>query len=205
MIPLTKRQKEILDFINRFFLQNGFAPSYREIAKGLGLTSIATVHQHIKSLEEKGFVNKNFNRARALEIIHPETGFAQAPLLGKVAAGSPIEAIETQETLFIPPDMAGPNVYALKVKGDSMKDEGIFEDDYVIIEKTEIPQNGDVVIALLDNENVTLKRFYKEKDHFRLQPSNPRYGPIRTRQLTIQGRVVGVIRKYSRFKTRTKF
>lgn len=202
---MTKRQKQILDFIHEFTLQKGYAPSYREIAGALGLTSVATIAQHIKSLKGKKLINSQFNRARAIEVVARQSDFSAIPLLGTVAAGFPIEAIETRETLMVPPDMTSEKVYALKVRGDSMKDEGVLEGDYVIVEQTENPQNGEMVIALLDNENVTLKRFFKETDHFRLQPSNPLYGPIRTKQLTIQGRVIGVIRKYTRFKKRVRF
>ncbi len=197
MEHLTKRQKEILDFIEKFIQSHDYSPSYREIAEGMRLGSIATVAVHIDNLKEKGYLNKDFREARSLQLTPrwDERAF-EIPLIGRIAAGEPIEAIRTNETIDIPRDMMGKNVFALKVRGDSMIEEGIFDGDYIIIEKTHNPHNGEIVVALLDNEFATVKRFYREKDHIRLQPGNPRYKPIRTRKVIIQGRVKGVIRKF---------
>jgi len=197
MEQLTKRQKEILDFISEFIENRDYAPSYREIADKFHLGSVATIAVHIDNLKEKGFLTKDFREARSLQLTPrwDERTF-EIPLMGLIAAGAPIEAIRTSETIDIPKDMMGKNVFALKVRGDSMIEEGIFDGDYIIVEQTSNPNNGEIVVALLDNENATLKRFYKEKDHIRLQPSNPKYGPIRVKKVMVQGRVRGVIRKF---------
>lgn len=197
MEHLTKRQKEILDFISEYSQSHDYAPSYREIAEFFQLSSIATVADHIGNLKDKGFLTKDFNEARSLQLTPrwDERTF-EIPLLGSVAAGAPIEAIRTNETIDIPKDMMGKNVFALRVRGDSMIEDGIFNGDYIIIEQIETPKDGDIVVALLDNENATLKRFYREKDHIRLQPANSNYNPIRTKKVIIQGRVKGVIRKF---------
>jgi len=195
---LTKRQSQILNYVKTYLEKHEYAPSFREIASGLKLSSIATISDHIQNLKEKGYLTSAKNLARSIQLTPTwdERTFS-IPLLGTVAAGSPIQAIRTHETINIPRDMMKPNVFALKVRGDSMIDDGIYEGDYVIIEKIVEPKNGDIVVSLLDNENVTLKRFFKEKDHIRLQPANSNYAPIRVKQVTIQGRVLGVIRKFA--------
>ncbi|MCX6809516.1 MAG: transcriptional repressor LexA [Candidatus Berkelbacteria bacterium] len=197
-LPLTKRQTEILNFIKSFIDENDYAPSYREIAKALGLSSVATVAEYINVLEQKGHLTRQSSCARALQLTPSwdERTF-EVPLIGIIAAGHPIEAIRTNETIDIPRDMMGPSVFALKVSGDSMKDDGIFDGDYVIIEKTNNPRNGDIVVALVDNDNVTLKRFFREKRRIRLQPANKTYKPIYTKKALVQGRLRGVIRKYA--------
>jgi len=197
MDSLTKRQKEILDFISKFISDHDYAPSYREIANHFHLGSIATVAVHLDNLKIKGYLTKDYNEARSLQLTPrwDERTF-EIPLLGVIAAGAPIEAIRTNETIDIPKDMMAKNVFALKVRGDSMIGDGIFDGDYIIIEQTNSPNNGDIVVALLDNENATLKRYYREKDHIRLQPANSNYGPIRVKKVLIQGRVRGVIRKF---------
>ena len=197
MEHLTKRQKEILDFISEYIASHDYAPSYREIAEFFHLSSIATVADHLDNLKEKGFLTKDYNEARSLQLTPrwDERSF-EIPLMGVIAAGSPIEAIRTNETIDIPKDMMGKHVFALKVRGDSMIEDGIFDGDYIIIEQTDSPRNGEIVVALLDNENATLKRFYREKDHIRLQPANSNYKPIRTKRVVVQGRVKGVIRKF---------
>lgn len=197
MEHLTKRQKEILDFIQNYIQSHDYAPSYREIAEFFHLSSIATVADHIGNLKNKGFLTKDFNEARSLQLTPrwDERTF-EIPLLGSIAAGAPIEAIRTNETIDIPRDMMAKNVFALKVRGDSMIEDGIFNGDYIIIEQTQNPNNGDIVVALLDNENATLKRYYREKDHIRLQPANSNYQAIRVKKVMIQGRVRGVIRKF---------
>lgn len=196
-LPLTKRQCEILDYIRAFIDDNEYAPSYREIAKSLRLSSVATVAEYISVLEQKGYLTKQGACARALQLTPAwdERTF-EVQLIGRIAAGHPIEAIRTSETIDVPRDMMGPNVFALKVSGDSMKDDGIFDGDYVIIEKTNNPKNGDIVVALVDEDLVTLKRFFREKTRIRLQPANSNYKPIYTRKALVQGRVKGVIRKY---------
>ena len=196
-LPLTKRQTEILSFIRQFIEENEYAPSYREIAASLSLSSVATVAEYISVLEQKGYLNKDTSCARSLQLTPSwdERTFS-IPLMGTIAAGKPIEAIRTNETIEIPRDMMGPNVFALKVHGDSMIGDGILDGDFVVIEKTNHPKNGDIVVALLDQDNVTLKRFYREKTRIRLQPANSNYRPIYTRKAFVQGRVKGVIRKF---------
>lgn len=196
-LPLTKKQSLILEFIRTFIGDNDYAPSYREIAAQLNLSSVATVAEYINVLEQKGYLKKEASSARSLQLTPSwdERTF-EIPLMGVIAAGRPIEAIRTSETIDIPRDMMSANVFALKVSGDSMKDDGILDGDYVIIEKTHNPKNGDIVVALLDNENVTLKRFYREKNRIRLQPANSAYKPIYTKRALVQGRLKGVIRKF---------
>ena len=196
--PLTKRQAEILEFIKNFIGHNEYAPSYREIAASCGFSSVATVAEYISVLSDKGYLTKDSACARSLQLTPSwdERAF-EVPLMGVIAAGAPIEAIRTSETIDIPRDMMGPNVFALKVTGNSMVEDGIFDGDYVIIEKTNNPKNGDVVVALLDSNNVTLKRFFREKRRIRLQPANKTYKPIYTRRALVQGRLKGVIRKFA--------
>lgn len=197
-LPLTKRQSEILDYIRSFIGENEYAPSYREIAKSLRLSSVATIAEYICVLEQKGYLTKQGSCARALQLTPSwDERVFEVQLIGRIAAGQPIEAIRTNETIDIPRDMMGPNVFALHVSGDSMKDDGIFDGDYVIIEKTSNPRNGDIVVALVDEDLVTLKRFFREKTRIRLQPANSNFKPIYTRKALVQGRVKGVIRKYA--------
>jgi repressor LexA len=202
MTPLTPRQREILDYIVTFTEQNDFSPSYREIAEHFQLSSTATIAEHIDTLKLKGYLRDDLSGIRSLrpqqsEIPQPSIMLQiGVPLLGSIAAGTPIEAVQTSETIDIPKDMAGKKVFALKVRGDSMIDDGILNGDYVIIESCNTPKDGDIVVALLDRDNVTLKRFYREKDHVRLQPANKKYKPIRVKKVVIQGRVKGVIRKF---------
>lgn len=194
---LTKRQTEIYNFIRDFIDSHDYAPSYREIAEFFQLSSTATIAEHIESLKEKGYLRGDLSGARSLQLSPQwDNETFNVPLMGAIAAGSPIEAIRTRETIDIPRDMMGPDIFALKVRGDSMIDDGILDGDYVIIESTNNPKNGDIVVALLENENVTLKRYYKEKDHIRLQPANSKYSPIRVNKVVVQGKVRGVIRKF---------
>lgn len=199
---LTKRQREILDFINDFFDNNGFAPSIREIGEYLQLSSPATVHAHIENLKKKGFLRSNFNEARSIELIPIDTSFARAvelPLVGLITAGEPIEAVEMMETIAIPADFVRDkiNSYVLQVKGESMVEEGILSGDYVIVERNPSPKNGDVVVALLNNAYATLKKFYREANRIRLQPANSNMEPIYAKDPLIQGVVRGVIRKFN--------
>ncbi len=197
MDPLTKKQKFILDFITEFIAKNGYAPSYREIGESFGLSSVSTVAEHIDTLAAKGYLSKEENEARSLQLTPAwDEATFEVPLMGIIAAGAPIQAIRTNETIDIPRDMMGPNVFALKVRGDSMIEDGIFNGDYVIIEQSSTAKNGDIVVALVDRENVTLKRFYQEKDHVRLQPANKSMKPILTKNVVVQGKVKGIIRKF---------
>ena len=204
MNPLTKRQAEILEYVTQHIASHNYAPSYREIGEHFGLSSTATIAEHVESLKSKGYLSHEENLARSLQptaISQPEPSREMAgafiPLLGSIAAGRPIEAIPTNETIDIPRDMMGSNVFALRVKGESMIEDGIMNGDYIIVEQTRTARNGDIVVALIDRENVTLKRFYKEKDRIRLQPANSSMQPIYLTRVTIQGKVRGVIRKFN--------
>lgn len=203
--PLTKKQKEVLAFIEGFIREHGFTPSYREIASGLGLSSPSTIHQHIQALCEKGVINTGEDGcARSIELV--DAGDVSPlsvllPMVGIITAGEPIEAIEENEAMAVPTDFVvdATNSYVLKVKGRSMIEDGIFDGDYVIIERNPSPKNGDIVVALLDNAYATLKRFYREADHIRLQPANSTMGPIIVKgDVNIQGIVRAVIRKFGR-------
>lgn len=197
--PLTKKQKEIYDYVGAFIDTNGYAPSFREIAEYFHYSSVATVAEYINILESKNYLCKAALKPRSLQISAQSDGESyEIPLLGTIAAGAPIEAIRTHEKIDIPRDMLGRKTFALKVRGNSMIEDGIFDGDYVIIEPTSSARNGDIVVALLDNENVTLKRFYNEKNQIRLQPSNSSLKPMRfaKKRVTIQGKVKGVIRKF---------
>lgn len=199
---LTPKQKQILDYIEQFIEENGYSPSYREIAEHFQFSSVATVAEHIENLRLKGYLSSDAGY-RSLQVkevtVESSTNpfeFLTIPLLGAIQAGKPIEAVKTNETLEIPRDMMAKNAFALKVKGDSMIDDGILEGDYVVVEPCQSPKNGDIIVALIDKDDVTLKRFYREKDHIRLQPANKKYQPIRVKKITIQGKVRGVIRKF---------
>jgi repressor LexA len=199
---LTRRQKEMLDFLNGYIEQNGYAPTIEETADHFGLRSLATVHKHLTNLQKKGLVKRDWNRSRALELV-PTTVKVQAvelPLLGRVAAGSPIEAVTASETIFVPEDMVGrEETYVLQVKGDSMIEEQIRDGDYVIVENRRFARDGEMVIALLDGESVTLKKLFREGGgRVRLQPANAALQPIYVDQdrLRVQGVVIGVLRKY---------
>lgn len=203
---LTKKQKKTLDFISSFIEQKGYSPSYREIAVGLKLNSVATVAQHVDTLVAKGLLVKGNNSARSLmpteevEAQVNEKGI-RLPILGLIAAGSPIETIEGHaETLEVPPFMVGQkHSYVLQVKGESMIEDGIHSGDYVVVQEKEVPSNGEVVVALVNNSEATLKRYYKEARRIRLQPANSSMEPIYVdagTPLKIQGVVIGLIRKY---------
>ena len=201
MLPLTKRQREILDYLNEFIQQHGYAPSLEEIGRRFGLSSLATVHKHLTNLQDKGFIKRAWNRSRSVELLPTRMGTraVELPLLGYVAAGSPIEAITTSETIAVPEDLTGKqDTYVLRVRGDSMIDEQIRDGDYVIIEDRKNAENGEMVIALVGGTDVTLKKFYRENGHIRLQPANPAMRPLvfDADHVQIQGVVVGVMRKY---------
>ena len=199
---LTRRQKEILDYLNEYIDREGYAPTIEEIAEHFSLRSLATVHKHLTNLQEKGLIRRAWNRSRALELVPTEVKVhaVELPLLGRVAAGSPIEAIDASETIFVPENMIGRHeTYVLQVKGDSMIEEQIRDGDYVIVENRTTANDGEMVIALLDGENVTLKKLFREGGgQVRLQPANARLQPMLVDQdrLRIQGVVIGVLRKY---------
>jgi repressor LexA len=199
---LTRRQKEILDYLGRHIERKGYAPTIEEIGDHFGLSSLATVHKHLSNLQEKGLIKRAWNRSRALELVPTEVAVraVELPLLGRVAAGTPIEAVSSTETIFVPEDMVGrKSTYVLQVKGDSMIEEQIRDGDYVIVEDRTTARDGEMVIALLDGENVTLKKMYREGGgKIRLQPANSRMKPIFVDQddVRVQGVVIGVLRKY---------
>lgn len=201
--PLTKKQKDVLDFIEEFIQDKGYTPSYREIAKGLGLSSASTVYQHIQTLCEKGVINTGDDgAARSIELVESEVLSPMSvmlPLAGVITAGEPIDAVEENEAIAIPTDFVVDvaNSYVLRVKGRSMIEDGIFDGDYVVIERNPSPKNGDIVVALLDNAYATLKRFYRESTFIRLQPANSTMDPIIVHgDINIQGIVRAVIRRF---------
>ena len=200
MFELTSKQKDLLDAITQHVGDRGVMPSYRELAAAMGVKSPATINKHVSLLEKKGYVLRH-DGGRSLSLTPKATMSRPAvglPLHGKIAAGVPIEAIETNETIDVPADMVVDeiNSYVLTVKGTSMIDDGILDGDYVIVERNPSPKNGDIVVALLHNTDVTLKRFYREANRIRLQPANSTMNPIYTRDPLIQGVVRAVLRKY---------
>jgi repressor LexA len=201
VLPLTKRQREILDFLNEFIQDNGYAPSLEEIGRRFGLSSLATVHKHLTNLQDKGFIKRSWNRSRSVELVPTRAGgrALELPLLGYVAAGAPIEAVAGSETIAVPEDLAGKrDMYVLRVKGDSMIDEQIRDGDFVVVEDRKTAENGEMVIALVGGSDVTLKKFYLENGRVRLQPANPAVRPLvySSDEVQVQGVVVGVMRKY---------
>ena len=201
MLPLTKRQREILDYLNEFIQQHGYAPSLEEIGRRFSLSSLATVHKHLTNLQEKGFIRRAWNRSRSVELIPTHVGgrAIELPLLGFVAAGAPIEAVASNQTIAVPESLVGKrDSYVLRVKGDSMIDEQIRDGDFVIVENRKSVENGEMVIALVGGLDVTLKKFYRENGKIRLQPANPAMQAITldADRVQVQGVVVGVMRKY---------
>jgi repressor LexA len=201
VLPLTKRQREILDYLQDFIQQHGYAPSLEEIGRRFGLSSLATVHKHLTNLQEKGFIKRAWNRSRSVEMIPTNSGgrSVDLPLLGYVAAGVPIEAVTSNETIAVPEDLVGRReTYVLRVRGNSMIDEQICDGDFVIVEDRKTAQNGETVVALLGGSDVTLKKLYRENGRVRLQPANPTMQPlfVEADQVQVQGVVVGVMRKY---------
>ncbi|PIP16002.1 MAG: hypothetical protein COX45_00385 [Candidatus Portnoybacteria bacterium CG23_combo_of_CG06-09_8_20_14_all_44_36] len=199
---LTKRQKQILDYIKKFIEVNDYAPTIDEIKRRFRLSSPATVHKHIENLKSKGYLNKIENQPRSIQLNSEEelSNLVRIPLLGTIAAGSPIEAIEFPETINVPKSQLSKSGehFALRVQGDSMLGEGIFDGDTVIVRKQPDAENGETIVALLKNNEVTLKKIYKEKNRFRLQPANPNFKPIFVKELVIQGKVISVIRNYEK-------
>ena len=201
---LTKKQGEILDFIKVYVANHGYPPTVREIAKKLKVNSPATIHSHLNKLAEKKYIKKDDSKNRAIELLvdneylNKNESIVSIPLLGKIKAGLPIEAIENPNDFFEVPSYLIPKnkeVYALNVSGDSMINIGIYENDIVLIEKQNIARNGDIVVAMNDENEVTLKTFYKEKGHFRLQPENDTMEPIILNNVTILGKAIGLYRK----------
>lgn len=197
---LTKRQSITLDFIREFLAKHNYAPSYRDIMKGTGIKSPATAYNHVQSLRDKGYLSLTDGQMRSVELTEKSNMFTRGielPLVGSIAAGEPIEAIENNESISVPLELLpNLNCYVLQVKGESMIEDGILDGDFVIVERSFYPENGDTVVALLDNENATLKRYYREKTRIRLQPANKTMKPIYTRNPVIQGIVRGVLRRY---------
>jgi repressor LexA len=198
---LTKRQKQILDYLEESIEKNGYAPSLIEISRHFNLNSISTIHKHLLHLEEKGLIRRHWNRARAIEVVpsQPNPEARDVPLVGLISAGQPIEAVRANELVAVPEDLIGRrDVFVLKVKGESMVDEQVREGDYVIVENRSEARNGEMVVALLEGENVTLKKYYREKEEIRLQPAHPTMKPIYVKEddLKIQGVVIGLLRKY---------
>lgn len=199
---LTKRQKQVLEFIKSFTDKKGYAPSLEEITKHLRLSSVSTAHHHISRLEKEGLIIREKNEPRAIKIKGEEEELVKIPLVGTIAAGEPIEAIEDRETIKVPKSQLSKSGehYALRVQGNSMIDEGILDGDIVVIRKQPDAENGETVVALINNNEVTLKKIYKEKNGFRLQPANPNLKPIFTKELVIQGKVISIIRNFEELK-----
>ena len=210
-MAITKRQRQVYDFISSFVQSKGYSPSFEEIGEGLGLSSLATVHKHISNLEKKGLLKRDYNRSRSIDVLAPRGRMKQAmgmaavatagvslPLLGRIAAGQPIEAVQNPETISLGDITRSRDVYVLQVRGDSMQDEHIVDGDYVLVENTKIAHNGDIVVALVEGSETTLKYFFKEGDKIRLQPANSALKPIivPAQDVQIQGRVIGILRKY---------
>lgn len=211
---LTKRQKDVLDFVAEFIAENHYSPSFEEIAQSLNLASVATIHKHLKVLQDKGYIERRFNRSRALEVtpkyyeemqsnrrklvsFHKPAELA-TPLLGSIAAGQPVETFDDAQHLSFAPLLSSDKVFALEVSGQSMVDDHILDGDYVLIEKAERAQNGEIVVALVDRAETTLKRFYREGNMVRLQPANVEMDPIivPAEKVEIQGRLLAVHRRY---------
>ena len=211
-MALTRRQKQVYDFISAFVDTNGYSPSFEEIAEGLGLSSLATVHKHISNLEEKELLRRDYNRSRSIDLLKPRGRMKQAfaaaaaaadagmnlPLMGRIAAGRPLEALENPESISLADFTRSKDVYVLQVAGESMQDEHIVNGDYVLVEKTNVARDGEIVVALVNGSDATLKRIFVEGSKIRLQPSNAAMQPIIVPAATVQvqGRVIGVLRKY---------
>jgi len=208
-MAITRRQHEVYDFISRFIAEHGYSPSYEEIKEGLNLNSLATVHKHITNLEKKSLLTRDYNRSRSIDLLPPKGKLKQSmsvntavvlPILGRIAAGRPIEAIEQRDanTISLADFVRSKEVYVLEVRGESMQDEHIVDGDYVLVERAKTAHNGDIVVALVDGVDATLKRFYREGENIRLQPSNAAMQPIivPAASVDIQGKVIGVLRKY---------
>ena len=201
---LTNRQKEVLQFIKKAIVKKGYPPTIREIGKAIGLSSPATIHTHLANLEAKGYLRRNETKNRAIELlvenefINKDNDVVLVPLLGTVTAGSPIEAIENPSEFFSLPVNLIPlkaEIFTLLVEGDSMINVGIYDGDVVIVQKQKVANNGEIVVVMTDENTVTLKTFYKEKDYFRLQPENNTFEPLILKEVTILGKAIGLYRK----------
>jgi repressor LexA len=208
-MAITRRQRELYDFISRFVAERGYSPSFEEIAEGLGLNSLATVHKHVSNLEKKGLLTRDYNRSRSIDLVAPKGKLKQSmavntglvlPIVGRIAAGLPIESIEQRDgnTISLADFVRSKEVFVLEVRGESMQDEHIMDGDYVLVEKTKVARNGELVVALVNGDETTLKRFYKEGEKIRLQPSNAAMRAIivPATAVELQGKVIGVLRKY---------
>jgi len=201
-LDLTKRQQEIFDFIKRYSSSHGYPPTVRDIGKAIGLTSSSTVHAHLSNLEKLGMLRRDPTRPRAIEVLVDKAkqvvgdGGRGLPLVGSVAAGQPVLAEENIEDYVEIPPIAGGDAgeFLLRVRGDSMKDAGILEGDHVVVRHQETAADGEIVVAQIADE-ATVKRFFRENDHVRLQPENPDYEPIISREVAVLGKVVGVMRR----------
>ena len=202
-VTLYKRQKQILDYISQYIQKNGFSPTLQEIADALGVSSLATVHEHLATMVKKGVIKRYEGAIRGIEIVDKKLGELtkgiELPVLGFIAAGAPIEPYTDPNAIIsVAPGMLSSKkrAFVLQVKGSSMVDEGILDGDYVVIEEQETANNGDIVVAVLENGFATLKRFFKEATRVRLEPANSQMAPIFAKNVRIQGKVVEVIRKY---------
>ena len=203
-VTLYKRQKQILDFISQYIQKHGYSPTLKEIAEAMGLSSLATVHEHIAVLVRKGLLKKYEGSVRGLEVVgqevtRPAEGI-ELPILGYIAAGLPIQPYrDPNATFMVAPTMVSgkKRAYVLQVRGDSMVEDGILDGDYVVVEEVSEVKNGDIVVALLENGLATLKRFYKENDRVRLEPANAKMGPIYARNVKVQGKVIALIRRFA--------
>src|SRR6202161_428141 len=208
-MAITRRQRQVYDFISDFVQKHNYSPSFEEIGEGLELNSLATVHKHITNLEKKGLLTRDYNKSRSIDLLPPKGRLKQAmsvnttmvlPLMGRIAAGQPIEAVQNNETISLADFVRSKEVFVLEVRGESMQDEAILDGDYVVVEKTKTGYNGDIVVALTDAADAALKRFFREGDNIRLQPSNAAMKPIivPAASVEVQGRVIGALRKYER-------
>ncbi len=207
-MTLTKRQKEVLDFLVGFVNKHGYSPSFEEIAKALRLTSLATVHKHVTTLERKGFIRRGYNQSRSIEVTQLprsvreqviERHAVELPLAGRIAAGRPLEAIENREIFSLGEFTRSDGNFVLQVRGNSMVEDHILDGDYIVIEPTQVANPGEIVVALVAGDEATLKRFYREPGgKIRLQPANSEMQPlvVHAAEVKIQGRVIGVLRKY---------
>ncbi len=214
-MALTKRQKQVLDFLAEFIAENHYSPSFEEIARNMNLSSVSTVHKHLQVLQEKGYIERSFNRSRAMEIspkyyeeivanrqklysFHQGGDQLAAPLVGTITAGAPLQQYPEHETLSFAPLLREDNVFALRVSGQSMIEDHILDGDYVLLEKTSHAHNGEIVVALVDGTESTLKRFYLEGAMVRLQPANVEMNPIivQASRVEVQGRLLAVHRRY---------
>jgi len=207
-MALTKRQREILDYLAGYIGDHGYAPSFEEIAHAMKLTSLATVHKHLSTLEKKGFVRRGYNQSRSIEVMQLpkpvreeilDRHVVELPLAGRIAAGRPLEAVEEHETISLADFARGQNSFVLQVKGESMRDDHILDGDYIVVEQTQVANPGEIVVALVGEDEATVKRFYREPGgKVRLQPANSQMAPIvlPATDVKIQGKVVGVLRKF---------